>query len=81
MNAMLTSMVVIRSAVILKDHLSAVVGVDSPCKMMERLVWRSMNVHWVHTTASSSVSMRMVDSDVNVLLGTPSILIKGHVWV
>ena len=81
MNAMLTPMVVIRSAVTLKDHLSAVAGVDSFYWMMERLVWRLMNVHWVHTTASSSVSMRMVDLDVNVLMGTPSMLIKGLVQV
>ena len=81
MNAMLTLMAVIRSAITLKDHLSAVVGVDSPCRMMERFVWRSMNVHWVDTIASSSVSMKMVDSDVNVLLGTLSMLIKGHVRV
>ena len=81
MSVLLILMAVIRSAITLKDHLSAVVGVDLSCRMMERLVWRSMNVQWVHTIVSSSVSMKIVDSDVNVLLGTCSMLIKGHVRV
>ena len=79
MNALLTLMAVIRSAITQMDHLNAVVGVDSLYRMMERLVWRSMSVHWVHTIANSSVSMKMVDSDVNVLLGILSILIKEPV--
>ena len=79
MSALLTLMAVIRSAVTQMDHLCAVVGVDSFYWRMERLVWRSMSVHWVHTIANSNVSMKMVDSGVNVLLGIPSILIKEPV--
>ena len=81
MSVLLTLMAVIRSVLTRKDHLSAFVGVASLYWMMERLVWRSMSVHWAHMIASSSVSMKMVDSDVNVLLATPSILIKGPVQV
>ena len=55
MNALVTLMAVVRSVLTQKDHLSAVVGVASLCWMMERLVWRSMSVHWAHMIASSSV--------------------------
>ena len=81
MSVLPTLMAVIRSVLTQKDHLSAVVGVASLYWMMERLVWRSMSVHWVHIIASSSVSIKMVDSDVNVLLATPSTLIKGPAQV
>ena len=74
MNAPPTLMAVVRSALTLKDHLSAVVGVDSLYWTMERHVWRSTSVRWVHTIANSSVSMKIVDLDVNVLLDTLSML-------
>ncbi len=74
-------MAAIRSVLTRKDHLSAAVGVVSLYWMMEGPVWRSMSVHWVHIIASSSVSMKIVDSGVNVLLATPSMLIKGPVQV
>ena len=45
MSVLPTLMVVIRSAVIWKDHLSAVVGVDSHYWMMERPVWRTMSAY------------------------------------
>ena len=81
MNALVILMDVIRFVQTQKDHLSAVVGVASLYWMMERLVWRSMSVRWVHIIASSSVSMKMVDSDVSVLLATLSMLIKGPAQV
>ena len=81
MNALVILMDVIRSVRTQKDHLRVVVGVASLYWTMERLVWKSMSVRWVHIIASSSVSMKMVDSDVSVLLATLSMLIKEPVQV
>ena len=76
MSALLTLMAVNKSAPTLLDHLYVAATMATLSPAIEGVVWTMMSVHLERTTASISVSIRLVGSDVPATLDSNLTLIR-----
>ena len=81
MNALQIRMAVLKSVLILTDHFSVAVTVDTVSPMMEDLVWMLINAYLAHTAANSAALTPLEELCVAVIQDSSLILTNEHAVV